>query len=124
MAHFTTLFTAVVVDELSHTNTFSKSFRIIPKAYNNCLLVNNVTIKLRRHANLSLTVLTDMHAGGVIAESHIESAINTASHLNTDAVVIVGDLVDGSVDEIGERIRSLTKLRRPVIHTVGRCIFS
>lgn len=78
-----------------------------------------MTIKLRRHANLSLIVLTDMHAGGVISESHIEGAIDAASDLKTDAVVIVGDLVDGSVDGIGERIRSLAKLRRPVTHGVG-----
>jgi predicted MPP superfamily phosphohydrolase len=76
--------------------------------------VREVGVKLDRLppqlAGLTLVQLTDIHVGPTIGRRFIEAIVDKANRARPDAVVITGDLVDGSVENLAEQVEPLTKL--------------
>ncbi|MBX7116560.1 MAG: metallophosphoesterase [Myxococcaceae bacterium] len=58
----------------------------------------------------TLVQLTDVHVGPVIRERFMDDLVNRANGCKPDAVVITGDLVDGSLGELGNAVARLTRL--------------
>lgn len=55
--------------------------------------------------------LTDVHVGPTIGREFIVDLVAKVNALSPDAVVITGDLVDGSVEELGAHVAPLADLR-------------
>ncbi len=59
----------------------------------------------------AIVQLTDVHVGPTIGREFIDDLVSRTNALNPDLVAITGDLVDGSVDDLGPLLASLGKLR-------------
>ena len=59
----------------------------------------------------TLVQLTDIHVGPTIDRRFLASLVAQVNALRPDAVVITGDLVDGSVASLGEHVAPLADLR-------------
>jgi predicted MPP superfamily phosphohydrolase len=55
--------------------------------------------------------LTDVHVGPTIGKEFIEELVTRVNALEPDLVAITGDLVDGSVAELGQLVAPLAKLK-------------
>lgn len=67
----------------------------------------------------SIVQLTDVHVGSVIQERFLDQLVRVANGARPDAVVITGDLVDGSVSELGRFVARLQHLQsRQGVHFV------
>jgi hypothetical protein len=55
--------------------------------------------------------LSDVHVGPTIHKNFIETIVAQSNALNPDVVVITGDLVDGSVEELAQHTAPLANLR-------------
>jgi predicted MPP superfamily phosphohydrolase len=53
--------------------------------------------------------LTDVHVGPTIGKNFIDDLVAKVNALNPDLVAITGDLVDGSVDDLGAFVAALAK---------------
>ncbi len=62
-------------------------------------------------AGLRVVQLTDIHVGPTIGRGFIEYLVERVNALEADVVAITGDLVDGSVAELGEFVRPLQGLK-------------
>jgi predicted MPP superfamily phosphohydrolase len=60
---------------------------------------------------LRIVQLTDIHVGPTIGRHFIEELVRRSNALEPDLVVITGDLVDGSVAELGDSVAPLAELR-------------
>jgi predicted MPP superfamily phosphohydrolase len=65
----------------------------------------------RAHDGLRIVQLTDVHVGPTIGRAFVEDIVRRANALAPDVVAITGDLVDGSVAELGEAVAPLADLR-------------
>jgi predicted MPP superfamily phosphohydrolase len=64
--------------------------------------------KLPRHASGYLIVqMSDVHVGPTIGREFVEAVVRRTNELAPDMVVITGDLVDGSVDQLRELVSPL-----------------
>jgi predicted MPP superfamily phosphohydrolase len=61
----------------------------------------------------AIVQLTDMHVGPTIGREFVERVVREANALAPDMVVITGDLVDGSVEQLRELVEPLRELRAP-----------
>ncbi len=59
----------------------------------------------------TIVQLTDIHVGPTIGREFIEQIVRTTNALSPDLVAITGDLVDGSVEELGHLVEPLRELR-------------
>jgi uncharacterized protein len=79
------------------------------------VMIKRVEVPLSRlPATLSgtrIVQLTDVHVGPTIHRSFIETIVQQCNALTPDLVVITGDLVDGSVEELREHVAPLADLR-------------
>jgi len=77
--------------------------------------VTEVPIKLPRLpaalSGLTLAQLTDIHVGAWIDRQFVEELVSRTNALRPDAVVITGDLVDGSVQDLRPMVAPLAGLR-------------
>ena len=77
--------------------------------------VRRVRVRLKRLAaaqhGLSIVQLTDMHVGTTRGRSFVEDIVRRSNALAPDIVAITGDLVDGSVADLGHAVAALTGLR-------------
>jgi uncharacterized protein len=77
--------------------------------------IKRVEVSLARlPATLSgtrIVQLTDVHVGPTIQRGFIETIVQQCNALAPDVVVITGDLVDGSVEELREHVAPLADLR-------------
>lgn len=77
--------------------------------------IKRVPIRLPKLAKadsgFTLVQLTDVHVGPTIGKDFIEEIVRQVNELEADAVVITGDLVDGSVADLREHVAPLGKLR-------------
>jgi predicted MPP superfamily phosphohydrolase len=55
--------------------------------------------------------LTDIHVGPTIGKSFIEELVETTNGLDPDVIAITGDLIDGTVADLGDHVRPLSALR-------------
>jgi len=63
---------------------------------------------------LTIAQLTDIHVGPTIGREFIEQMVARTNALAPDVIVITGDLVDGSVDELREHVAPLGTLKAPL----------
>ena len=77
--------------------------------------VKRVSVKLAKLPESArgyrIVQLTDIHVGPTIGRDFIDQIVATTNALEPDLIAITGDLVDGSVEDIGEAVRPLGKLR-------------
>jgi uncharacterized protein len=77
--------------------------------------VTELPIKLphlpRALDGLTIVQLTDVHVGGIIERRFLEERVAAASALKPDVIVITGDLVDGTVAQLGSTVAEISKLR-------------
>lgn len=59
----------------------------------------------------TIAQLSDVHVGPTIRTRYLQAIVERVNALQADVVAITGDLVDGSVAELGEHVRPLTQLR-------------
>ena len=77
--------------------------------------IERVRVRLRRLSpNMSgtrLVQLSDMHVGPTLRKPWVQRVVAQVQSLDPDLVVITGDLVDGSVQNLREHIEPLSELR-------------
>jgi predicted MPP superfamily phosphohydrolase len=61
----------------------------------------------------SIVQLTDVHIGGTIDRAFIERLVAQANAAAPDLIVLTGDLVDGSVEDLGHAAAPLADLKAP-----------
>ena len=85
------------------------------RATQSAIAVKRVEIVLDRlPASLDGTKLVqmcDLHIGGLLGRPFIERVVATANRLEADAIVIVGDLVDGTIERLRPVLAPMTGLR-------------
>lgn len=59
----------------------------------------------------TIAQLSDIHVGPTIRSAYIQRIVDAVNRLGADAIVITGDLVDGTVAELREHIAPLAGLR-------------
>jgi predicted MPP superfamily phosphohydrolase len=70
--------------------------------------------KLPAHgAGYAIVQITDLHVGPTIGRGFVEAVVRETNALAPDLIVITGDLVDGSVDELRALVEPLANLRAP-----------
>ena len=55
--------------------------------------------------------LCDLHVGGLLGRSFVERVVRTVDELGADVVAIVGDVVDGTIEQLRPALASLATLR-------------
>lgn len=77
--------------------------------------VNLVRVRLGRLdpalSGYRIAVLADVHLGPLIGSDELAEQVRTVNAESPDLVAVVGDLVDGSVAELGEAAETLLELR-------------
>jgi predicted MPP superfamily phosphohydrolase len=77
--------------------------------------VNEVPVRLERLpralSGLTIAQITDVHVGPTIGERHVRRLVDQVNALRADVVAVTGDLVDGSVAELGAAVAHLGRLR-------------
>ena len=61
----------------------------------------------------TIVQLTDLHVGGTIGRSFIAELVARTNTLGADLIVLTGDLVDGSVEQLRDAVAPLGELRAP-----------
>jgi predicted MPP superfamily phosphohydrolase len=65
----------------------------------------------RRMDGFRIAVVSDIHLGPLLGRAHTQRIVDTINRLDADVVAVVGDLVDGSVAELGSAAAPLAGLR-------------
>jgi predicted MPP superfamily phosphohydrolase len=55
--------------------------------------------------------LCDLHVGGLLGREFVDQVVRTTHGLQADVIVIVGDLVDGTIEQLRPALASLADLR-------------
>jgi predicted MPP superfamily phosphohydrolase len=55
--------------------------------------------------------LCDMHVGGLLGRAFVDRIVHTTKDLEPDLIAIVGDLVDGTIEQLRPALASLSTLR-------------
>jgi len=75
----------------------------------------HVTVTLpklpRRAHGYRIAVVSDVHLGPILGRSHTRRIVEAINATQPDLVAIVGDLVDGTVEDLGPAAEPLTQLR-------------
>jgi predicted MPP superfamily phosphohydrolase len=61
--------------------------------------------------DFGLVQSSDIHVGPTIKQRYLEAIVESVNRLKPDVVAITGDLVDGSVQELGPHVAPLAKLK-------------
>src|SRR5699024_8171029 len=59
----------------------------------------------------TIVQITDLHVGPTIKKGFVEHVVNQTNRLNADLVVLTGDLIDGTVPQLGPHVHALSSLR-------------
>jgi predicted MPP superfamily phosphohydrolase len=59
----------------------------------------------------TIVQITDLHVGGTIGRDYVAELVARANALQPDAIVLTGDIVDGTVAELGDAAAPLGDLR-------------
>ncbi|MFJ7194181.1 MULTISPECIES: metallophosphoesterase [unclassified Streptomyces] len=77
--------------------------------------VKRITVplaKLPRSAHgYRIAVVSDIHLGPILGRAHTQRIVDTINRTQPDLVAVVGDLVDGTVADLGPAARPLARLR-------------
>ncbi|MEU3598293.1 metallophosphoesterase [Streptomyces sp. NPDC006798] len=67
--------------------------------------------KLPRSAHgFRIAVVSDIHLGPILGRAHTQRIVDTINRANPDLIAIVGDMVDGNVEDLGPAAEPLTGL--------------
>ena len=55
--------------------------------------------------------ISDIHVGPTIKNGYVAAIVDAVNELDADVVAVTGDLVDGSVDDLGAHVAPLARLR-------------
>ncbi len=76
--------------------------------------VRTVPVKLSRWpvelSGYTVVQLSDIHVGGTVGRGFVERIVQRVNRLDPDMIVITGDLVDGSVEELAPLVAPLASL--------------
>jgi len=75
-----------------------------------------------RYRQKKIIQLSDLHIGGIIKQDWIERVIDQVLEEKPDLIVMTGDMLDGTIDQIGKEVLRLKRLHSagaPVLYTVG-----
>jgi predicted MPP superfamily phosphohydrolase len=61
-----------------------------------------------------LAQISDIHIGGMLDGKWLERLVQSVNAQKPDLIVVTGDLVDGSVEELREQVRPLAGLKAPL----------
>ncbi|HET6413803.1 MAG TPA: metallophosphoesterase [Anaeromyxobacter sp.] len=77
--------------------------------------IHEVPIRLERLpgalSGLTIAQITDLHVGPTLRDREVRRVVEQTNALRPDLVAITGDLVDGSVAELGQAVSELALLR-------------
>ncbi|MER7725361.1 metallophosphoesterase [Streptomyces sp. NPDC096323] len=77
--------------------------------------VKRVTVPLARLPRSAhgfrIAVVSDIHLGPVLGRAHTQRIVDTVNRTQPDLIAVVGDLVDGSVEDLGPAAEPLARLR-------------
>ena len=77
--------------------------------------VKRVPIRLKKLpeslSGLRIVQLTDMHVGLTIGRDFVDDVVRKVNALEPDIVAITGDLIDGSVEDLGHAVAPLAEIR-------------
>ncbi|MFE6621106.1 metallophosphoesterase [Streptomyces sp. NPDC057740] len=77
--------------------------------------VKRVTVplaKLPRSAHgFRIAVVSDVHLGPILGRGFSQRVVDTVNATQPDLIAVVGDLVDGSVEDLGSAVQPLAQLR-------------
>ncbi|KAK6726820.1 hypothetical protein RB195_004869 [Necator americanus] len=78
------------------------------------IVVKEVTIPVQdfsgAEGGVRIALVSDVHTGASVYTQQIEMVVDTLYDLDVDVVALVGDLVDGPVEKIGDRVTPLWRL--------------
>ena len=79
------------------------------------ILVKRIEITLDRLPvsldGTKIVQMCDLHVGGLLGRPFIEKVVATTNRLNADVIAIVGDLVDGTIEQLRPALAPMTTLR-------------
>ncbi|MCG6495404.1 metallophosphoesterase [Kitasatospora sp. A2-31] len=77
--------------------------------------LKQVTVPLarlpRQAHGYRIAVVSDIHLGPILGRAHTQRIVDTINRTQPDLIAIVGDLVDGTVPELGSAAEPLAQLR-------------
>jgi len=77
--------------------------------------INNVDVFIENlhesYENIKICHVSDLHIGPMLKKDFTENLVSAINKQNADIVAITGDLVDGSVSELKEHTRPLSKIK-------------
>ncbi|MFJ5873618.1 metallophosphoesterase [Streptomyces sp. NPDC093088] len=77
--------------------------------------VKRVTVPLakipRAAHGYRIAVVSDVHLGPILGRAHTQRIVDTVNSTQPDLIAIVGDLVDGTVENLGSAAEPLARLR-------------
>ncbi|MDX3227496.1 metallophosphoesterase [Streptomyces sp. ME19-01-6] len=77
--------------------------------------LKRVTVPLaklpRRAHGFRIAVVSDIHLGPILGRAHTRRIVETINRTSPDLIAVVGDLVDGSVEDLGPAAEPLRGLR-------------
>ncbi|WP_373286966.1 metallophosphoesterase [Wenjunlia tyrosinilytica] len=77
--------------------------------------VKRVTVPLAKLGpqghGFRIAVVSDIHLGPILGRAHTQRIVDTVNRTRPDLVAVVGDLVDGSVHDLGRAAEPLARLR-------------
>jgi predicted MPP superfamily phosphohydrolase len=60
---------------------------------------------------LTIVQISDIHVGPTIKQSYVDAIVTEVNRLQADVIAVTGDVVDGSVVQLGEHTRPLGRLK-------------
>jgi predicted MPP superfamily phosphohydrolase len=85
--------------------------------------VKRVTVPLARLPRAAhgyrIAVVSDIHLGPVLGRGFAQKVVDTINSTQPDLVAVVGDLVDGSVKDLGPAAAPLAQLKAPAYFVTG-----
>ncbi len=71
----------------------------------------NLTKLPKELDKISMVQISDLHVGPTIRRAYVQDVVDRTNALNADIIVITGDLVDGTVEELAHDVEPLKDLK-------------
>ncbi len=99
------------------------TFSYLFKGFFNALKQPKITeceIKIKSLAReLSFAVISDVHLGEFLKKEFLQGIVAQINSLSFDALLIVGDMFDLRSDELGDILRPLEAIKKPIFFVTG-----